>query len=96
MSETPQTEEKIVEQVKEVKSKFPKLAKWLIGIVIAIIMAAIGFFGGLFGLSSEQQDSIRQTITGSAIYKEAVTDVTTDETVAVTEEVKEKVEEKTE
>lgn len=67
-----EAEVKVVETVKEVKSKCPKLVKWIVGIIVAAIMAAIGFFGGIFGLSAEQQDNLKKMVTSSAMYQEAV------------------------
>ena len=63
---------KVVETVKEAKSKCPKLVKWLVGIIVAVIFAAIGFFGGIFGLSAEQQDNLKKMVTSSAMYQEVV------------------------
>lgn len=67
-----QAEEKIVEVVKDAKAKNPGLVKWIVGIIAAAIMAAIGFFGGIFGLTAKQQDSIKQLVIGSAVYQEAI------------------------
>lgn len=67
-----EAEVKVVETVKEAKSKCPKFVKWIVGIIVAIIMAAIGFFGGIFGLSAEQQNDLKKMVTSSAMYQEAV------------------------
>ena len=67
-----QAEEKIVEVVKDAKAKNPGFVKWIVGIIAAAIMAAIGFFGGIFGLTAKQQDSIKQLVIGSAVYQEAI------------------------
>lgn len=69
-----EAETKIVETVKEAKKKNPSLVKWIAGVIIAAICAAIGFFGGLFGLSTEQQDNLKKMITNSTMYQEAVAD----------------------
>ena len=65
-----EAEEKLVEVVKEAKKKNPGYIKWIIGVIVAIVMAAIGFFGGIFGLTEKQQSDIKQAIIGSSVYKE--------------------------
>ena len=76
-----EAETKVVETVKEAKSKCPKLVKWIAGIIVAAIFAAIGFFGGIFGLSSDQQDNLKKMVTSSAMYQEAVSTQATNVTV---------------
>lgn len=73
-------------KAKEVKSKYPTFVKWIAGIIIAILMAAVGFFGGIFGLDAAQQDKIKQMLVSSSMYQEAIADVPVEE--AKTEEVK--------
>ena len=60
---------------KEAKSKFPAVVKWIAGIIMAILFAAIGFFGGIFGLDAEKQDKIKQALVSSSVYQEAVAEV---------------------
>ena len=73
-------------KVKEVKSKYPAFVKWIAGIIAAAIFAAIGFFGGIFGLDAAKQDQLKQMIIGSAMYQEAVADVPVAATAEPTKE----------
>lgn len=73
-------------KVKEAKSKYPAVVKWIAGIIAAALFAGIGFFGGIFGLDAAKQDKLKQMIIGSSVYQEAVADVPVTE--AKTEEVK--------
>ena len=73
----------VLGKVKQVESKYPAFVKWIVGVIAAIIMAAIGFFGSIFGLNESQQDKIKQMIIGSSVYQESV------ETTPVVESVEE-------
>ena len=85
-----EVETKLVEVAKEAKSKYPGFIKWVVGIIVAILMTAIGFFGGIFGLSAEKQDNLKKMITGSAMYQEM-----TSEAVSATAEKKDSQKEET-
>ena len=61
-------------KAKELKSKYPAFVKWLAGIIAAILMAGVGFFGGIFGLNEAQQSKIKQMIVSSSVYQEAIAD----------------------
>ena len=90
-----EAEEKLVEVVKEAKKKNPGYVKWIIGVIVAAVMAAIGFFGGIFGLTEKQQADIKQAIIGSSVYKEATAEPVAKE-ATTTEEKKAEVAPKTE
>ncbi|MBR1987409.1 MAG: hypothetical protein IKA36_00055 [Clostridia bacterium] len=78
MSDTKKTEQEstgiVIRKTKEVKSKYPAFVKWIAGIIAAILMAGIGFFGGIFGLDEAQQSKLKQMITSSSVYQEAISD----------------------
>lgn len=64
----------ILGKAKEIKKKYPAYVKYIFGLAAALLIGAVGFFGGIFGLNSDQQNKIKQVIISSTVYQAAIAD----------------------
>ena len=64
----------ILGKAKEIKKKYPAYVKYIFGLAAALLIGAVGFFGGIFGLNSDQQNKIKQAIISSTVYQTAIAD----------------------